>query len=86
MVARVGSAYRFVLYCVSLVCVPSHPYPVLVGGQAEDLARELGAQKYLECSALTQHGLKAVFDDAIRFGLRDRKKPTPKPKKTCTIL
>lgn len=37
--------------------------------QGERLARELGAVKYVECSALTQKGLKNVFDEVCSASL-----------------
>ncbi|GAA54325.1 Rho-related GTP-binding protein RhoU [Clonorchis sinensis] len=37
---------------------------------AEQLASQLGAEAYVECSALTQKNLKTVFDLAIWCGLR----------------
>ena len=47
----------------------------------ESLAKELNAVKYIECSALTQQGLKNVFDEVIQAALMDQNK-----KKKCTVL
>lgn len=36
--------------------------PILYA-QGNAMARDIGATRYLECSALTQKGLKGVFDE-----------------------
>uniref|UniRef100_F6TAD0 small monomeric GTPase n=2 Tax=Monodelphis domestica TaxID=13616 RepID=F6TAD0_MONDO len=48
------------------------------------LAKEIDSVKYLECSALTQRGLKTVFDEAIRAVLCPQ--PTRQQKRPCTLL
>jgi len=48
---------------------------------AKALAKEFGI-RYTECSALTQVGLKAVFDEVVRLGLRPNRKPSGR----CNIL
>ena len=56
---------------------------VLQTSDGTTLAKELGAKSYVECSALTQDGLKNVFDEAIRAALN---KDSNTKKKGCQIL
>jgi len=51
--------------------------------QAQRMAKEIGAVNFLECSALTQEGLKQVFDDAIRAAMSTPKKQSGKK---CNLL
>ena len=51
----------------------------------EKMAKDLGAVKYVECSALTQYKLKDVFDEAIVAALEPPQKNTHKTRK-CMIL
>jgi len=52
--------------------------------QGQKLANKIRAVKYLECSALTQRGLKQVFDEAVRAVLRPQ--PIRKRQRKCNLL
>jgi Ras-related C3 botulinum toxin substrate 1 len=58
--------------------------------EGEALAKEIGAIRYMECSALTQKGLKNVFDAAIKAILLPNKARQPqknaKQQGGCTLL
>jgi Ras-related C3 botulinum toxin substrate 1 len=56
-------------------------------------SQKLGAEKYMECSALKQTGLQEVFDEAIRVAIKRKaamQQPTKKAEKKkgggCAIL
>jgi len=52
--------------------------------QGQKLANKIRAVKYLECSALTQRGLKQVFDEAVRAVLRPQ--PVRRRQRKCVLL
>lgn len=54
--------------------------------EGQELANELGAYKFVECSALTQQGLNNVFVDAIRCVVERSQKPRKKKAGRCAIL
>ena len=54
--------------------------------EGRKLAKKIGAVNYIECSALSQKGLKEVFDEAINIVLYKDVQPIKKKKKKCKIL
>lgn len=49
------------------------------------VARKIHALKYLECSALTQRGVRQVFEEIVKVSVEVRKKREKKGK-MCTIV
>jgi len=56
--------------------------------QGLQMMQEIGAVKYMECSALTQTGLKAVFDEAIRavYTPKENLQKKEKKKNGCILI
>jgi len=69
--------------------------------QGEELARSIGARRYIECSALTQENLSKVFEEAVKVVLypqkagevaddKDKKRKSGAPKgekdKDCNVM
>lgn len=60
--------------------------------EANAMVKDLGAIKFLECSALTRQGLKNVFDEALTSVVGDNKKnggagaAKSNKKKNCALL
>jgi len=64
----------------------SKGYHMVTAEEAQQRHKEISAVAYLECSALTQEGLKTVFDEAIRAALNKQNKRKGGDGCSCTIL
>ena len=54
--------------------------------QGLKLKKDIGAVKYVECSALTQEGVRGVFNEAVKAVLQPTEKPKTRRRKRCSIL
>ena len=64
----------------------THRQSPITNKQGKKLGEKIGAVKYLECSALTKEGVKAVFDEAVRAVLWNRQPGTKKKKKVFDLF
>ena len=79
-----GNCFSFEIFFIYFFVYILKWFLFLFFFQGLSMAKDVGAVKYLECSALTQKGLKTVFDEAIRAVLCPA--PKPKQKRICKIL
>jgi len=61
---------------------PKYKDKAITKEQGDSMAKKIKAQKYMECSAKTRDGVKAVFDEAIYIAVCP---PVPQ-KKGCNLL
>lgn len=54
--------------------------------QGLKMQKDIAAVRYVECSALTGRGVKAVFDQAIQVALSTRVHPPRKKTQKCILL
>ncbi|QSL66466.1 hypothetical protein MERGE_000846 [Pneumocystis wakefieldiae] len=71
--------------CIVLEKLRERRMEPITYSQGLQMAKDINSVKYLECSALTQKGLKNVFDEAIRAVLMPSAQIQRKQKK-CIIL
>lgn len=57
--------------------------PFVSPQEADAIAREIGARRYLECSALTGEGVDDVFEVATRASLLINNQPSSS---TCCVI
>ena len=68
--------------------VDNTSYTPVKSFQGQEMRREIGAIKYLECSSLTQKGVNEIFEEAARAGIQPPQKVKKKrtKSKTCKCV
>jgi len=59
---------------------------VITNEQGRKLAQTVGAVDYIECSAVTQQGLKDVFDRSLMAWDEDKAKKRKQQKECCSVM
>lgn len=58
----------------------------ITSAEGSQIAKEIGASRYLECSAKTGHNVGVVFDGALRDAMKKRGFGRKVGKKNCVVL
>jgi GTPase SAR1 family protein len=61
-------------------------YTLVTPEMVQEVATKIKAKGHVECSAMTQDGVKNVFDAAIRCVLAPAPTPAASSRKMCTIM
>lgn len=69
---------------IILVGTQSDTVRAITRKEGKKMAKEIGALKYLECSAKTRDGVKECFGETVLIGL-DPIKAMKKSKKLCSL-
>lgn len=54
--------------------------------QGTQVAREIGASRYIECSAKRSEGVIELFDQALRESMKRKLRSFVKKRKNCVLL
>ncbi|KAL7715054.1 Rho-related protein racA [Entamoeba marina] len=72
-------------HCPKTPCLRKKITPITFE-QGQTKCKDIGAVKYIECSALTQKNLRLVFDEAVRAVINKDQQKKPSSKSSCHLF